>query len=810
MKSSLAALPATVLFGLACAHAPAARADAPAASIVRGVRDLRAVADADGRVPVLVEVPDDRAAALGLSPIVPGFAGGHLAPEDLLALEAIAPGLRMGTGPRKQPHMDQATGRVRADAYRAETGLAGEGVVVGVVDTGIDVSHPTFRQPGTGKTRIAWLLAGGTPRGMHADLEDRFGCLGDLGPCAVWSADDIDAALESSDDEGTPLPAGLRDASGHGTHVAAIAAGNGPWPAAHADPLAVPKYLGLAPKATLVIAAPASAGGFADPDILNGSAFIFDRADAMGLPAVVNLSLGGDFGPHDGTSMLEKALATLVGDDRPGHAIVVSSGNSAGLIPIGDDLAGGHTEARVRPHASVRVPLVMAAPSGGSAYVWITMRAGDDVSVGVEGLDGETWISPVAPGEESGFEEGTSTAVVINNLVNGRSELTGDTNGAVLVIEGEFAEHGEDVAVLLEGEGDAQLWVTPADGIALFRRGVSEGTVAVPATHPRLCAVGSSISRTMWKTLDGETLSAGAIGDDDLGGISDFSSCGPTPSGVPKPELVAPGQFIVSAVAADADPRTSDAGIFESQCPGDGEACLLVDEGYGISAGTSMSSPLAAGAVALLLSRDPNLTQARVVEILQAGADGYEGEVPAEAQKGPGELDMLGALAALAGEEAASGSPPDPAVSFWTLSTSYARPDPSWPVVGVVQLRRADGTLASGLDGSLLQLEVTGGLVQKAPTKVRHGTFTFTVAGRRGTEGTEMNVRVLYDGVPLGDARVLPVGGDAFSATEDPQALGGCACEIVGWGSGPSPARGATLLAVVFALAARRARRPRA
>ena len=66
----------------------------------------------------------------------------------------------------------------------------------------------------------------------------------------------------------------------------------------------------------------------------------------MGLPAVVNLSLGGDFGPHDGTSVLERGLSAFVGDDKPGRVIVVASGNSGGEPaifssadrPVGDDI----------------------------------------------------------------------------------------------------------------------------------------------------------------------------------------------------------------------------------------------------------------------------------------------------------------------------------------------------------------------------------------------------------------------------------------------------------------------------------------
>jgi hypothetical protein len=277
---------------------------------------------------------------------------------------------------------------------------------------------------------------------------------------------------------------------------------------------------------------------------------------------------------------------------------------------------------------------------------------------------------------------------------------------------------------------------------------------------------------------------------------------------------VAPGQFIASAMSVDADPRTSlGGGIFAGACPDDTVACLVVDEGYGISAGTSMASPLAAGAIALLMDRDPNLTQGRVADLLRAGARRFDGPVALGAQGGPGALDLLGALAALAGEEAAAGQPPDVAASWWTLSSSYARPDPTWPLHGIVQLRRADGTLASGLDGSQLALEVEGGIVTRGLTKLRHGTFEFIVAGRRGTAGTDMRVRVLYDGVAIGEEIVVPVGGDAFDATDERMAVGGCACHVgAGASSSPSGAppgspSSAWLLALLFAPMARRARR---
>src|SRR5207247_10781344 len=97
-----------------------------------------------------------------------------------------------------------------------------------------------------------------------------------------------------------------RDVDGHGTHVFGIAAGGG---FATGRGLPAGRYLGMAPAATLVCAAAARDGhSFDEADVVNGVRFAFDRARELGLPAVVNLSLSGDGGPHDGTTNPELSL----------------------------------------------------------------------------------------------------------------------------------------------------------------------------------------------------------------------------------------------------------------------------------------------------------------------------------------------------------------------------------------------------------------------------------------------------------------------------------------------------------------------
>ncbi len=507
---------------------------------------------------------------------------------------------------------------------------------------------------------------------------------------------DIDAILDSGD-----IPIATRPHRTPGRTSRRSAAGNGGTKTGQPQ-----KFIGVAPEATIIFASPSKTGGFPDDTILRSAKFIFDRGDFMGMPVALNLSLGGDFGPHDGTSLLEEELSAYrVGDDKPGHVIVVASGGySAGLYQVEDiKPIGAHTQVRVGSHAPVRVPVL--TPGGvnkGKVFVWITLREGDEVSVGLEGPDG-TWIHPVGPGGDAGYSgDNDTSATVVNNEVNGLSALTSDTNGAVVAWSGQWPNGA--FAITLEGHGDAQLWTVAAGDVAAvgsyFSHGMVEGTVATPASSPNLMAVDCIVNRSTWKTQKGVTIGPPDTVADD---VCFFSEAGPTPTGVPKPEILAPGSYIAGAMSIDADPRFDKNSIFfgGDSCAETGDSnCFVVDEGYAVTTGTSMSAPHATGAVALLLTQDPNLTEARATEILQASARMPAGFAPYQAQLGPGTIDLSQALAVM-GAEPTVAEPPSPSRSWWNVSTELVRPDPTFPVWGTVELRRADGTVAGGLGGQV-------------------------------------------------------------------------------------------------------------
>lgn len=771
-------LPFLALFTLSSLLPTPALAQSWGARLVRaldGVGRADLLADRSGKIPVSAILPP------GVSPGSVGLAGFdvetasmRLTPAQVVLLGEQHPELEISVGPPLRPLLDVSKSWTRADKFREITGQDGSGVVVGVIDTGIDILHPDFRHA-DGTTRIKWLLQTEIGGGKHPDLEEQY--CGKRGvACAIFDEDDINAILAANDGS----TGGTFDGSGHGTHVASIAAGNG-------GPMVteIPRYVGVAPAADLIIGA---LEAFHDDDVSSAAQFVFDRADEMKEPCVLNLSLGSDYGAHDGSDILDRRLSRLVGDDQPGHAIVVAAGNSGGLYQLEGEEApwGIHTEAKVYAHSQVRVPIYAPKSQAGRGFLWVTFEPGDEVSVGLEGPGGSTWIGSVGPGSEGSYKSGDDAAAIVNNKFKAGASLVPVTNGAVMVWSGEWEENSE-FAVRLEGHGTAQMWLTSTGDLTqsiglLFKKAKRQGTINVPAAAPALLAVGCTLNRLAWPTVNGPDAPVqldyfGGDLEPELDSTCYFSASGPTPAGVPKPELAAPGGFVGGAMAWSADPRQVPGGLFDVQgCPDDAPNCYVLDEFHGISAGTSMSSPQVAGAIALLFQKritdgKPSLTQAQVTSVLQAGARYPKGKVPNEVQLGPGELDLVGALRALGDEDDTS---TDVATdkSWYVLSSNYARADATWPVWGTVELRRADGEVAP-LDGTSLTLDVQNGVVLQPLRKIRHGLWRFAVAGEEGKNGQEMTIDVRYAGKPLG-TRTLPIGNDIWSPGEPLGAAGGC------------------------------------
>jgi len=756
------------------------------------------LADASGRLPLVIEVsPSADARALGWLALSPDLATVRLAPADLASFAAAHADVHFSIWPGLHPVLDASARLNRVDAYRAAlvtqgSPLAGtgKGVVVGIVDTGVDAAHADLREA-TGGTRIAWMLDFSRfPLGRHAELEEAFGCTSPAqSPCAVLDQGDIDRALAG--DPGVTLSG---DAVGHGTHVTSIAAGNGGDGA---------RYAGGAPEATIIVASVAhgdAAGSVADVDIVTATRFIFDRAEAMARPAVVNLSLGGDFGPHDGTTPIEQSLARLVGPAHPGRSIVVAAGNS-GAIYQGDEedlVRGIHTETRVTDGVPARLTVFTpdaqkGSDVSGTAFVWVTYGATDALSIGLQGPNGLS-IRPVGAGHKGGFQasDDSLTAAIYNGVVGLESPLPASSHGAVIVWDGKWPGASK-MTLELEGEGFANAWVearfddTTAAGSVFFELATRAGTINVPASHPDLIAVGCTINRTQWidRDLAAHDIAAtpfAALAPAD--GSCYFSSSGPTATGASKPDLSAPGAMVAAAMSRDAVPGLAPFSVFSAPaglCAG-GAECLVVDAGHALLSGSSMSSPQVAGAIALLFERDPRLTQPEILRLLQSGARRPVGPITADFQLGAGALDVMGTMAAFDARTSGLVRDPEASASWLSLANSYLHPGDGPPLVGTVEVRAADGSLADGFDPGRLTLDVgEEGIVEQPLARVGTGLHRFAVRAHSSAGTRFLRLDVKVDGVTIGQPgsrvsghRLVPIGADRWIASGSARVYGGC------------------------------------
>src|SRR5262249_18326142 len=116
-----------------------------------------------------------------------------------------------------------------------------------------------------------------------------------------------------------PVPIDHTDPGGHGTHVAGIAAGN----ARKSNG----KFMGMAPDAELVIVAVRSDAGTLGESASAVAAcrYVVDRAQELGRPVSINMSLGNNGGGHSGEMPLETAMDNLA--RQPGVVLVKSAGN---------------------------------------------------------------------------------------------------------------------------------------------------------------------------------------------------------------------------------------------------------------------------------------------------------------------------------------------------------------------------------------------------------------------------------------------------------------------------------------------------
>ena len=458
----------------------------------------------------------------------------------------------------------------------AEYNLFGEGVLVAVIDSGVDYFHPDFRDD-DGNTRIAAIWDQTVPEGAqqgHDAARPPEGFTRGI----EYTREMIDAALAAGSREAAYRIVPEQDLSGHGTQVLGIAAGNGRASGG--------VYRGVAPLADILVVklgTPQPEGFPRTTELMQAVEYVVRKAQLLDMPVVINLSFGNAYGSHRGTSLLETYLDMMA--DRWKNVIVTGTGNEGNT--------GGHFAGNLK-NESAFVP-----GAGGQMQQIIEFTVGGFEQT----LNLQIWKNYVDDFRITITHPNTDSAGPLGREVGTARYRLGQTE--LLVYYGEPGPYQGQQEIYIDflpadtyidsgvwrilltpqkiTSGEYEIWMPDSrvrNSSTRFLRPVPDTTLTIPSTASRLLSVGAYDSRRMT--------------------YASFSGRGwETEPYYNKPDLAAPGVDITTTA------------------PGGGYVSVT---------GTSFAAPFVTGAAALLMQwgildgKDPYLYGEKVRAYLRKGA----------------------------------------------------------------------------------------------------------------------------------------------------------------------------------------------
>ena len=531
-----------------------------------------------------------------------------------------------------KPMNDIARAVTGVDAIHAGKGLpqayTGKGVVTGIVDAGLDPNHLMFKRA-DGTSRVEYLTY---------YIQDNSSSSGVSG---AWFNRSTISQFTTDDPttfHGTHTLGTMAGGYTGSSKVASLSDGKASV-ATGANP-----YYGIATESDIV----ASCGTLQDFFIALGMESVLDYASQMQMPAVINLSLGGTTGPHDGTSMISEYMALAEKQDKV--IICVAAGNEGDLpLVVSDTLTESQTEVK-----SFIQPMYAEYPvynEDGSTYTYKNLRYGQVYvysndstpftinAVAYNKTRGKiTFRASFSPDNENGSiyyaspdyaSEGDLTHPNFTKAFNGYvgvggmvDEYSGRYYAIVDYLVEDAATNDGSYTFGFEVSGtpgqridcycDGSFTTLTDDGLAGWQMGSSDGTISDMACGDGILVVGSYNSRDDYASLDGKV--HGYQGELAPGKVSSFTSYGTTIHGKQLPEVCAPGATIISALSK---PYADYTGIGAYPANLQASSKAGSDTYYWMQClGTSMACPVVAGGIALWLEADPTLTLADVKDII--------------------------------------------------------------------------------------------------------------------------------------------------------------------------------------------------
>ena len=414
----------------------------------------------------------------------------------------------------------------------ARFSLTGQGVLVAVIDSGVDYTLPDFRdEDGTTRIRYLWDQSLKAVEGEHVPKGYGMG--------VEYTKEEIDAAFPDFYHVITPknivtqgaITIRTRDISGHGTAVAAIAAGNGRGSGG--------VYAGVAPQSEFIVVKLGNlmSGGFPrTTELMQGIDYVIRKAQELRMPVAVNISFGNTYGARDGTSLLEQFIDDIsniwkscicIGTGNEGATAGHTSGRLREKTVEEQNIGNRNLLENVRANTEQEIELAVQEKQP-SLNVQIWKRYVDQIDISIVSPTG-TRIEPVK--EQLGTQRFTVDATEILLYYGEPSPVS--TNQEIyldFLPRGSYINSGVWKMVLTPKkivDGHYEMWI-PGEGTLNpgtgFLRPVSSTTLTNPATAIRAITVGAYDSLTF--------------------SYADFSGRGPLTgesASAVKPDLVAPG-----------------------------------------------------------------------------------------------------------------------------------------------------------------------------------------------------------------------------------------------------------------------------
>ncbi len=608
--------------------------------------------------------------------------------------------------------------RVKAHVNEAHLGLAplavpytGKGVLMGIIDTGLDFQHPDFLDS-LGRTRVLrywdqtfpfdqWL----TPSGF--------------GYGQAWDSTAINAGSCPAMD-----PPGWY---GHGTTVASTAAGRD-------KPSG--KFSGVAPDADLIVVANDLEHPNWGASVVDAVRYIVEQAAALGRPVAINLSLGDYFGSHDGLDPAARMIDQLI-TAMPGRVLVCAAGNSGDLPPyhLRTEVTADTTFTWFAYNANSILNL-------GAVYFELWADTADFSQVRYS-IGADRYAGGYAPNGHIPFHsiQGTLGQIVMDTLWStsgnklGRVFTQAEVRGGQYHLEVYVPEPDSAGAFyyrfMTTGTGRFDVWSSDLLGTSKIISDIPSSAEFPPivdyvlpdlgqsivdswACSPQVITVGNYNNQQHYTAMNGTVQDLGGT----PGAICTSSSRGPSRTGLVKPDVAAPGDVTFSAGPL------AVLQLLEQFAPE-----KLIDSLHMRGGGTSIASPVVAGTAALLLEKCPRATNAMVRDAIIGTAfqDSLTGAVP-DSQFGNGKVHTFNAL----------------------VSTLV-----HVPLTGNPAVCEGDSVLISGPD-FMYRYQWNTGLQQRDIWTLGGDTLVLTVETPQGCKGTSDTL--IVDVMPLPTAAITVDG----------------------------------------------------